>query len=88
VQGLRVWTLASLGRYWTTRIIVMPDASLVRSGPYRYLRHPNYTVVVLEIALLPLALGSWQLALGFSIANAIVLAWRIRTEETTLGARR
>jgi methyltransferase len=88
VQGLRVWTLASLGRYWTTRIIVMPDASLVRSGPYRYLRHPNYTVVVLEIALLPLALGSWQLALGFSIANAIALAWRIRTEETTLGARR
>jgi len=88
VQGLRLWTLASLGRYWTTRIIVVPDAPLVRKGPYRFIRHPNYLVVVLEIAVLPLALGSWPLALGFSIANAIVLAWRIRTEETTLASRR
>jgi methyltransferase len=88
VQGLRLWTLLSLGRYWTTRIIVVPDAPLVRKGPYRFLRHPNYLVVVLEIALLPLALGSWPIALGFSIVNAIVLAWRIRTEESTLAPRR
>ncbi len=88
VQVLRVWTLVSLGRYWTTRIIVVPGAPLVRTGPYRFFRHPNYLVVVLEIALLPLALGSWPLALGFSIANAVALAWRIRAEEATLAARR
>lgn len=88
VQGLRLWTLLSLGRYWTTRIIVVPDAPLVRKGPYRFIRHPNYLVVVLEIALLPLALGSWPIALGFSIVNAIVLAWRIRTENATFPGRR
>ncbi|HET6160913.1 MAG TPA: isoprenylcysteine carboxylmethyltransferase family protein [Dongiaceae bacterium] len=88
VQGLRLWTLLSLGRYWTTRIIVVPDAPLVRTGPYRFIRHPNYVVVVLEIALLPLALGSWPLALGFSIVNAIVLAWRIKVENATFLARR
>jgi methyltransferase len=88
VQGLRLWTLLSLGRYWTTRIIVVPGAPLVRKGPYRFIRHPNYLVVVLEIALLPIALGSWPLALGFSIVNAVVLVWRIRTEEATLAPRR
>jgi methyltransferase len=88
VQVLRVWTLLSLGRYWTARIIVVPHAPLVRKGPYRFMRHPNYLVVVLEIALLPLALGSWPLALGFSIVNAILLAWRIRAEEAALAPRR
>ncbi len=88
VQILRVWTMVSLGRYWTARIIVAPDAPLVRKGPYRFIRHPNYLVVVLEIALLPLALDSWPLALGFSIVNAIVLAWRIRAEEAALAPRR
>ena len=87
VQVLRLWTLVSLGRYWTTRIIVVPNAPLVRKGPYRFIRHPNYLVVVLEIALLPLALDSWPLALGFSIVNAIVLAWRIRTESATFRGR-
>jgi methyltransferase len=88
VQVLRLWTLLSLGRYWTARIIVVPGAPLVRKGPYRFIRHPNYLVVVLEIALLPLALGSWPLALGFSIVNAVVLAWRIRAENATLASRR
>lgn len=88
MQLLRLWTVASLGRYWTTRILVVPNAPLVRRGPYRFLRHPNYLVVVLEIALLPLALGSWRLALGFSIANAGALVWRIRVEDATLAARR
>jgi methyltransferase len=87
VQVLRLWTLFSLGRYWTTRIIVVPDAPLVRKGPYRFIRHPNYLVVVLEIALLPLALDSWPLALGFSIVNATVLAWRIRVESETFRSR-
>ncbi|MEZ5831145.1 MAG: isoprenylcysteine carboxylmethyltransferase family protein [Dongiaceae bacterium] len=88
VQGLRIWTLANLGRYWTTRIIVVPHAPLIRTGPYRYIRHPNYVVVVLEIALLPLALGSWPIAVGFSMVNAIALAWRIRVEQAALAAKR
>ena len=88
VEGLRLWTLLSLGRYWTTRIIVVPNAPLVRKGPYHFIRHPNYLVVALEIALLPIALGSWPLALGFSIVNAVVLVWRVRTEEATLAPRR
>ena len=88
LQGLRLWTLLSLGRYWTTRIIVAPDAPLVRKGPYRFLRHPNYLVVVLEIALLPLALDWWQLAAGFTLANGLALAWRIKVEEATLATRR
>jgi methyltransferase len=87
VQALRVWTLLSLGRYWTTRIIVVPHAPLLRKGPYRFIRHPNYLVVVLEIALLPLALGSWPIALGFSIVNAIALAWRIKVENETFSTR-
>ena len=57
LQPVRVWVIASLGPYWTTRIISLPSAPLMRRGPYRWLRHPNYTVVVLEIAILPLALG-------------------------------
>jgi len=87
VQGLRFWTMHSLGGFWTTRIIVVPHAPLVKTGPYRFLRHPNYVVVVLEIALLPLALGSWPLALGFSVANALVLILRIKTEEAGLQKR-
>ncbi len=87
VQGLRFWTMATLGGLWTTRIIVVPHVPLVRSGPYRFLRHPNYVVVVLEIALLPLALGSWPLALGFSAANAFALFLRIKAEEATLEKR-
>lgn len=86
-QGLRFWAMSTLGGFWTTRIIMVPHAPLVKSGPYRFLRHPNYVVVVLEIALLPLALGSWPLALGFSIANAAALALRIKAEEATLRKR-
>ena len=88
VQGLRFWTMMTLGGLWTTRIIVVPHVPLVKAGPYRFLRHPNYVVVVLEIALLPLALGSWPLALGFSIANAGALFLRIKAEDATLAKRR
>ncbi|MGA2950676.1 MAG: isoprenylcysteine carboxylmethyltransferase family protein [Caulobacteraceae bacterium] len=84
LQGLRVWTLATLGRRWTTRIIILPGAPLVTSGPYRFLRHPNYLVVVGEIACLPLALGAPIVALVFSLANAAVLAIRIRAENAAL----
>jgi methyltransferase len=88
VECARVWVMASLGRYWTTRILVPRAAPLVRRGPYRLLRHPNYWVVVFEIALLPLALGAWTLAAVFTILNAAVLSWRIRVEERALDPRR
>jgi len=81
----RIWVLASLGRRWTTRIIVLPGASLVHRGPYRFARHPNYIVVVAEIAVLPLVFGLWQVALIFSLMNAVALAIRIRAENAALG---
>ena len=88
LQGLRVWVLATLGPYWTTRIISLPGAPLVRKGPYRFIRHPNYTVVAGEIAALPLAFGEWQVALVFTVLNGLMLAWRIRAEDAALSARR
>jgi methyltransferase len=84
LQELRVWILASLGRRWTTRIIVLPGEPLIASGPYRYFSHPNYFVVVGEIALLPLTLHLPILALVFSLLNAAVLTIRIRTEARAL----
>jgi methyltransferase len=84
----RLWVIASLGRFWTTRIITLPAAALIRAGPYRFLRHPNYVVVVGEIAVLPLAFGMiWQ-ALIFSVLNGLLLAHRIRVEAIALAPRR
>jgi methyltransferase len=77
-----------LGRYWTTRIITLPDAALVRTGPFRYLRHPNYLLVVAEIAVLPLAFGAVAVAAVFSALNLMLLARRIRIEERALAPRR
>jgi methyltransferase len=88
LQGLRAWVLASLGRRWTTRIIVVPGESLVKSGPYRFVSHPNYLVVIGEIAVLPLCLGLPVYAIIFSIANALILTIRIRAENAALGAFR
>jgi len=84
LQGLRVWVLTTLGRRWTTRIIILPHAPLVAAGPYRYVSHPNYLVVMGEIAVLPLCLGLPWYALAFSAANAAVLAIRIRAENSAL----
>jgi methyltransferase len=81
LQGLRVWIIASLGPRWTTRIVVLPGAPLVRTGPYRFLPHPNYAVVVAEIAVLPLAFGLVWFAVAFSALNAALLAIRIKAEE-------
>ena len=86
LQGLRVWTLRTLGPRWTTRIIVLPRQPLVTAGPYRFLSHPNYAVVVGEIAVLPLVLGLPLLAACFTILNAAVLAIRIRAENRALAA--
>jgi methyltransferase len=81
LQPLRYWAMASLGDYWTTRIIVMPGAEPVRRGPYRFLRHPNYTIVALEIPLLPAAFGAWMMAAVFGVVNVALLAYRVRVEQ-------
>ena len=86
LQGVRVWILATLGERWTTRIIVLPNAKLVATGPYRYLSHPNYAVVAGEIAVLPLALHLPVVAVVFTILNAAVLTIRIRAETRALAA--
>jgi len=88
LQGLRVWVIASLGRFWTTRIVTLPGAPLVRRGPYRFVRHPNYLVVAGEILVLPLVFGAWRIALVFTLLNLAILAWRIRVEEQALAPRR
>ncbi len=88
LQLFRLWILASLGPWWTTRILTLPGAPLVRTGPYRFVRHPNYLVVVGEIASLPLAVGEVTVAIVFSILNAAVLALRIAVEERALSQRR
>ncbi len=84
LQGLRAWTLLSLGSRWTTRIITLPGETLVRRGPYRVLPHPNYLVVAGEILVLPLVFGLWGYALVFSLANAAILTVRIRAENRAL----
>jgi methyltransferase len=88
LQCIRIWVLATLGERWTTRIFVLPGARLVQRGPFRWVRHPNYLVVVCEIAVLPLAFGLVAVAIVFSLLNAVVLAIRIRTEETALAPLR
>jgi methyltransferase len=88
LQGSRVWVLATLGPFWTTRIITKVGAPLVRRGPYRYVRHPNYLIVAGEIAVLPLAFGEIGVAVVFTILNGLVLALRIRQEDLALAPRR
>lgn len=84
----RAWVLATLKRRWTTRVIVLRGETLERRGPYRFLRHPNYLVVALEIPALPMALGLPWVALVFGLANLAMLAWRIRVEDRALAPRR
>ena len=88
IEALRGWVVAALGDRWTTRIIVMPGEPLVERGPYRYLRHPNYLVVALEIFVLPMVFGLVEAAVVFSLVNAAVLAIRIGAENTALRAGR
>jgi len=88
LQLARFWVIATLGPRWTTRIIVIPDAELVREGPYRWINHPNYWVVAGEIAVLPLVFGLPWVALIFSILNAAVLTVRIREENKALRPHR
>lgn len=87
LQAARVWVIVSLGPYWTTRVISVPGAPLIRRGPYRFLRHPNYLVVAGEIAILPLTFGAWEIALVFSTLNGLILMHRIRVEQAALAPR-
>ena len=84
LQAGRVWVIRTLGPRWTTRIIVLPGAPLIHSGPYRFVSHPNYLVVIGEIAVLPLVFGLWPVALIFSLLDAAVLAIRIPAEAAAL----
>ena len=86
-QALRYWSIASLGVRWNTRIIVFPGMPLVSRGPYRFMRHPNYLAVIVEIACVPMIRGCWLTAVVFSIGNAALLRIRIRAEEAALGPR-
>ncbi len=88
LQGLRFWVMRTLGSRWTTRIIILPGERLVSAGPYRYLSHPNYAVVVSEIAVLPLVFGLPEIAIIFTILNAVVLFIRISAENRALAASR
>lgn len=85
-QGLRWWCIATLGPRWNTRVIVVPDLPLIRSGPYRYWHHPNYVAVVVEGAALPLAGSAWITAITFSCLNAALLTVRLRCETRALAA--
>ncbi|MEZ6188396.1 MAG: isoprenylcysteine carboxylmethyltransferase family protein [Planctomycetota bacterium] len=80
--ALRVWTLSTLGRAWNVRVLA--PGAVVTHGPYRWIRHPNYLVVILELAAIPLLHTAWISALSLSALNALVLTLRIRTEERTL----
>ena len=85
-QGLRWWAVASLGDRWNVWVIVVPGEAPVRRGPYRFVRHPNYVAVVVEMICVPLAHGAWVSALVFSALNALLLRTRIRIEEQALGS--
>lgn len=88
-QPLRYWVIRTLGRYWNTRILIVPGGKRITGGPFRYVKHPNYAVVALELAAAPLAVGAWRTALAFTALNAVLLLGvRIPAEERALNAYR
>lgn len=84
LQAMRVWVLLTLGPRWTTRIIVLPDAPLIKDGPFRFVAHPNYCVVAAELLVLPLTFGLVWYGLVFTVLNAVILTIRIRAENQAL----
>jgi methyltransferase len=85
-QGLRWWCIATLGRQWNTRVVVVPGAARVTQGPYRFLSHPNYVAVVVEGVALPMVHTAWITALTFTVLNAAVLRVRIKVENAALAS--
>jgi methyltransferase len=88
LQPARLWVIVSLGRYWTTRVMSPSGMPLVRAGPYRWVRHPNYLIVAAEIAILPLAFGAVGIAVAFSLLNLVLIARRVAIEDRALAPRR
>lgn len=88
LQAGRVWVIATLGRFWTTRIVTLAGAPLVRRGPFRWVRHPNYLVVAGELAVLPLVFGEWWIAVLATALNVPLTLHRIRVEDAALSGRR
>ncbi|WP_339254679.1 isoprenylcysteine carboxyl methyltransferase family protein [Sporosarcina sp. FSL W8-0480] len=83
-QLLRIWCLASLGKFWNTKIIVLPNAQVVRKGPYKWIRHPNYIIVATELLILPLLFNAFFTAALFTLLNCWMMTVRIPTEEKAL----
>jgi methyltransferase len=86
LQAGRIWVLASLGKYWNTKILRIPGAELVSKGPYKYFKHPNYIVVVLELAVIPMMFNLYYTAIVFTMLNAVMLTVRIKEENRALGS--
>jgi methyltransferase len=84
----RLWVILNLGRWWTTRILTLPGSPLVRTGPFRWLRHPNYLLVIVEFVALPLAFGAVAIAAIFSALNLVLIIRRVRIEDRALAPRR
>ncbi|MBM7703258.1 isoprenylcysteine carboxyl methyltransferase family protein [Metabacillus iocasae] len=84
VQGARVWAISSLGKYWNTKIIILPEADVVLKGPYRYMKHPNYVIVAMEFIIIPLLFHAYVTLILFSLLNIAVLSVRIPIEEKAL----
>lgn len=87
LQGVRYWVIGSLGRFWTHRIVTLPGAPVVRSGPYAFVRHPNYLVTIAETALLPLAFGAVAVSFVFTALWVVVIRGKIGAEERALAVR-
>jgi methyltransferase len=85
LQVMRLWVILTLGPRWTTRIIVLPGAPLVTDGPFRFITHPNYCIVAVEIMALPFCLGLFWYGLAFGLVNVFILRHRVRVEERALG---
>lgn len=86
-QALRWWAIRTLGPLWNTRIIVIPDAAPITTGPYRWLRHPNYVAVIAEMVALPMLRGAWVTALVATVGNALIMRMRVALEERAMGAQ-
>lgn len=83
-NALRYWVIATLGPQWNTRVLCVPGGKRITHGPFRWLKHPNYLAVAVELFALPLVGGAWRTALVFGGANLLLLAWRLRIEERAL----
>jgi len=88
LQVVRYWVIASLGRFWTHRIMTIPEAPIIRRGPYRYLSHPNYAVTIIETFILPLAFAALALAVIMTALWWVAIATKIRLEDEALATRR